>query len=117
MAGAFDASDAAHVGALAMGAGERERSGAWGRRGGKAQGRGSQSGAGLGHTPVAAIVAEQAVVADFGEAPGEQMEAQTADELDAGQGQGFEAAGLGVILVSEGEGAGGGVEGAQGGRW
>ena len=117
MAGAFDASDAAHVGALAVGAGERGRGGAWGRRGGKAQGRGSQSGAGLGHTPVAAIVAEQAVVADFGEAPGEQMEAQTADELDAGQGQGFDAAGLGVILVSEGEGAGGGVEGAQGGRW
>jgi hypothetical protein len=62
---------------------------------------------------VAAIVAEQAVVADFGEAPGEQMEAQTADELDTGQGQGFEAAGIGVILVSEGEGAGAGVEGAQ----
>src|SRR5450759_5860960 len=41
------------------------------------------------------------------------MEAQTADELDPGQGQGFEAAGIGVILVSESEGAGAGVEGAQ----
>ena len=62
---------------------------------------------------MAAIVAEQAVVADFGEAPGEQMEAQTADELDAGQGQGFAAAGIGVILVREGDGAGVGIESAQ----
>ena len=90
-AGALDASDAAHVGARAMRAGERRRVGAWGRLGGKAQRRGDQSGSGLGHAPVAAIVPEQAVVADFGEAPGEQMEAQTADELDAGQGEGFEA--------------------------
>src|ERR1035438_6574983 len=41
------------------------------------------------------------------------MQAQTADELDAGQGEGFDTAGIGVILVSEGEGAGGGVQGAQ----
>ncbi len=117
MAGAFDASDAAHIGALAVGAGERGRGGARGRRGGKALGRGGQSCSGLGHAPVAAIVAEQAVVADFGEAPGEQMEAQTADELEAGQGQGFGAAGIGVILVSEGEWCGRWGRGSASGRW
>src|ERR1035441_1876428 len=100
-AGAIDASDAAHLGTLAVGAGERGRSGAWGRRGGKAQGRGGQSGSGLAYAPVATVIAEQAVVADFGEAPGEQTQAQTADELEAGQGQGFEAVGIGVILVSD----------------
>ena len=87
--------------------------GAWGWSGGKAQRGGGQSRSGLGHALVAAMVAEQAVVADFGEAAGEQMEAQTADELDPGQGQGFEAAAVGVILVSEGEGAGVGIECAQ----
>jgi hypothetical protein len=105
--------DAAHIGALAVRAGERGRGEAWGRSGGKAQGRGGQSGAGLGQAPVAAVVAEQAVVADFGEAPGEQMEAQTADELDAGQSQDFGAAGIGVILVREGEGAGAEVAGVH----
>ena len=64
-AGVFDSSDAAHLGALAVRAGERGRIEAWGRRGGKAQRRGGQSGAGLGLAPVAAVVAEQAVVADF----------------------------------------------------
>ena len=108
-AGAFDAPDATHLGALAVGAGERGRRGARGWGGGKAQERAGQSDAGLGYAQVAANVAEQAIVADFGEASGEQMEAQTADELDTGQGQGFEAVGIGVILVSEGEGAGAGV--------
>ena len=45
--------------------------------GGKAQRRGGQSGSGQGHALVAAVVAEQAVVADFGEARGQQMEAQS----------------------------------------
>src|ERR1035438_7657533 len=84
-AGAFDASDATHIGALAMRAGERTRGGAWGGLGGKAQRRSGQSGSGQGHAQVAAVVAEQTVVADFGEAPGGQMQAQPADELDAGQ--------------------------------
>src|ERR1017187_10019305 len=75
--------------------------GAGRRRGGKAQGRGGQSGSGLAYAPVATVIAEQAGGADFGEVPGEQMQAQTADELEAGQGQGFEAVGIGVILVSD----------------
>ena len=44
------------------------------------------------------------------------MQAQTADELDADQAQGFEAVGIGVIPVSEGEGVGvdGQVDGGRG---
>jgi hypothetical protein len=54
---------------------------------------------------VAAIVAEQVVVADFGEARGQHVQPEAPDELAAGQRQGFEAVGIGVILVGEGEGA------------
>ena len=62
---------------------------------------------------MAAVVAEQAVVADFGEARRQDVQPQAADELEAGQGHVLEAVGIGVILVSEANRAGGGVEGAQ----
>ena len=41
------------------------------------------------------------------------MESEAPEELVAGEGHGFAAAGIGVILVSEANGAGAGVEGAQ----
>ena len=89
------------------------RSGALGGAGGKAQGGGCQGGACEGHALVAAVVAEQAVVADFGETWRQHMESEAAEELLSGEGHGLEAVGIGVILVCEGDGAGTGVEGAQ----
>ena len=62
---------------------------------------------------MAAVVAEQAVVADFDEARGQEVEAEAAEELNPSQGHGFDVVGIGVILTGEDEGAGLRIEGAQ----
>ena len=63
----------------------------------------------------APIVAQQSVVADFGEAPRQDVEQKAADKFATTQRQGLEPASLGVILVGKSQGASLQVEGAQAG--
>lgn len=58
----------------------------------------------MGQALVALAVAQEAVVADFDEAFGEQVESEAAEELFQGEGHGFAVVVVGVILVSEGDG-------------
>ena len=60
---------------------------------------------------MAVAVGEHAIVADLDEAFGQDVQLQAADELLAGEGHGLSPGIVRVVLVGEGDGAGGPVQG------
>jgi hypothetical protein len=72
-----------------------------------------QSSASQTHSLFAAVVAEHSVVANFGEALGQDVQQETADKFDPGQGQGLEAIGVSVVFIGKDHRASAGVDGAQ----
>ena len=72
-----------------------------------------QGGPRPGDLHFALVVAEDAVVSDFGEARREHVQEQAADKLVVRESHGLDLIAVSVVLVSEGEGTSGGINGKQ----